>query len=109
MRGDRSVFSIRADGQPVGCVVLHDIDREKRSALVAYHVFETVHRDRRAGTMALRLLQDLVRAEGFVDELVVTTSADNVPSQRLATTCGFALRGPPREDPDGRCFVWTTS
>ncbi len=100
------LFEARIGAEAVAAVVLHDLDRERRSALVAYHVYEPSRRRRGVGTAALRAVQQIVTSEGELDELVVITSADNGASQRLAERCGCRPRRAPREGPAGLLYVW---
>src|SRR5206468_832313 len=49
-------FSVEHDGEVVGEIFLHDIDRVRREALVGYRIFRADQRHRGIGSTALGLL-----------------------------------------------------
>lgn len=101
-------FGITSSEVLVGQILLHDIGPGSCEGLIAYHLFTPVARGRGTATAALRLLQAHIERSHIVQRAVIITSADNLPSQRLALRCGFSFRGALREDPDGLVFVWST-
>jgi RimJ/RimL family protein N-acetyltransferase len=106
-RDDVYYFSIYQYRQPVGQMVLHDLNLSTGESLVAYHLFQVDLRRQGIGTTALRLLQQFVRETTRLSRLVIITSQDNLASQALARKCGFTYVGPSREDPvNGKVFVW---
>jgi RimJ/RimL family protein N-acetyltransferase len=106
-RDDVYYFAVLRNGEVVGQIMLHDIDRAGRTSLVGYHLFEPRFRDRGTGTVALRLLQQFVIRETNLIELIAITSRQNIASQTIARRCGFAYVGPSREDPvSGMVFRW---
>jgi ribosomal-protein-serine acetyltransferase len=106
-RDDVYLFAVLWRGTPVGQVLLHDIDWQAGTALVAYHLFEPRYRGRGIGTAALSLLVRFVHERTALRELVSITSRDNLASQRIAQKCGFVAAGTPREDPiDGVVHRW---
>ncbi|GAA3597480.1 GNAT family protein [Kribbella ginsengisoli] len=102
-------FGIFRSDVLVGQIFLHDRDDTLQEALVGYHLFTATNRGQGIGTRALRLLQRHVTDHLDLKRLIVITSRDNIPSQRLALTCGFALAGAPREDPTGLLYGWKVS
>ncbi|MFI5711179.1 GNAT family N-acetyltransferase [Kribbella sp. NPDC051620] len=100
-------FGILRSEVLVGQIFLHD--RHMNEALVGYHLFTAANRGQGIGTTALRLLQRHVTDHLDLQRLIVITSADNVPSQRLALRCGFTFVGSPREDPTGLLYDWKIS
>lgn len=90
----------------VGEILLHDISTEMGESLIAFHLFDPHMRGKGIGTRALTLLVEFVKAETALRQLVIITSRDNTPSQRIALKNGFHFAGPSREDPaDGMVFV----
>jgi RimJ/RimL family protein N-acetyltransferase len=108
---DESVyyFAVCENGRVVGQILLHDIDHENKTALVAYALFALSSRRRGIGTTMLKLLQRFVVEATTIEKLVIITSRDNVASQRIAEKCGFRFTGTSREDPvNGMVFEWET-
>ena len=106
-RRDISTFCIYQRGMPVGQISLHDIDLHTHESLVGYHLFLPDYRGHGIGTIALRLLQEHVRAVTTLTRLIVITSRDNLASQRIATKCQFHFAGLAREDPEHLLvFAW---
>ncbi|MGH2584082.1 MAG: GNAT family N-acetyltransferase [Dehalococcoidia bacterium] len=106
-RDDICYFAVLRNGEVVGQIVLHDIDRAGRTSLVGYHLFEPRLRGLGTGTAALGLLQQFVIRETDLTELIAITSRQNIASQTIARRCGFAYVGPSREDPvNGIVFRW---
>lgn len=100
-------FAILWDSVPVGQILLHDIDAQASSALVAYHLFEPRYRGRGIGAAALTLLVSFVREHTPLRELTIITSRDNLASRRIAQKCGFVEDGTPWEDPiNGVVYRW---
>lgn len=93
-------FAIEDDGNLVGEISLHDIDRDQRVALVGYRIFDPMHRGAGIGTAALRLLVAWATELGELDSVFVLTGLDNVASRRIAERAGFAYVGPAREERD---------
>jgi RimJ/RimL family protein N-acetyltransferase len=92
-------FSILVEGQLVGEIFLHDIGAERPdSALVGYALFESRFRGRGFGSEALGLLVSEVARGSELNQLVVITAADNVPSRRIAEKNGFVESGVAREN-----------
>jgi RimJ/RimL family protein N-acetyltransferase len=90
-------FGVTAFGRLVGQVLLHDLDRDARAALVGYHIFRIADRGSGIGTAALSLLcQSALDAEKL-RRLVAITGVENVASRRTAEKCGFVCIGPARE------------
>lgn len=90
----------------VGEIVLHDISVDTGESLIAFHLFEPHMRGKGIGTRALHLLVQFVKEEMPLRQLVIITSRENIPSQRIALKNGFHFAGPSREDPvDGMVFV----
>ena len=98
-RDDIYYFAIRWHGVPVGQILLHDIDWQASTALIAYHLFEPRYRGQGIGTAALTLLLSFAREQTPLRDLLIITSRDNLASRRLARRCGFVEAGAPREDP----------
>ena len=106
-RNDVYYFWMYANDEPVGDILLHDIDHASGESLVAYHIFAQANRGHGVGTVALRLLQRFVAAHTNLMTLVIITSDDNIASQTIAQRCGFVFVGAPREDPEhGMVFIW---
>jgi len=106
-RDDVYYFSIYHDRTLIGQILLHDIDEQARTSLVAYHLFEPSYRGRGIGTRALQLFVRFVSEHTNLSSLVIITSNDNIASQRIAQKCGFVHVGVPREHPrDGLVFRW---
>jgi len=103
-RDDVVLFEVTEDGNPVGQIFLHDIDRGQRESLVGYHLLANGDRDRGIGTEALALLVDYARADTDLERLIIITAGENHRSRRIAEKNGFAFVGPPKEDPTARCF-----
>ena len=102
-------FAVCENGKVVGQVLLHDIDHENKTALVAYALFQPGSRRRGTGTTMLKLLQRFVVEATAIEKLVIITSRDNPASQRIAEKCGFKFSGTSREDPvNGMVFEWET-
>jgi len=100
--------SIVVDDQLIGEIFLHDIGAERPdSSLVGYALFEPRFRGRGYGTEALRLLVSEVERGSELNELVLITAADNIPSRQIAEKNGFIESGISREDPNDVCFVWS--
>ena len=97
-------FVVQYLGQPIGQIMLHDIDRRKREALVGYHVFQPGDRERGYGTAALGALSEYALGELGLRRLVVITARDNAASRRIAAKAGFREVGPAREGPDLVCY-----
>lgn len=99
--------SIVAHDELVGEIFLHDIGAERPdSALIGYALFEPRFRGRGFGSEALRLLVSDVARGSELNELIVITAADNVPSRRIAEKNGFVESGGAREDPAAVCYLW---
>jgi ribosomal-protein-serine acetyltransferase len=106
-RPDIYYFCVYCGDALVGQILLHDIDREQRTSLIAYHLFEPHNRGRGIGTSALRLLLRFVVEQTDLATLIIITSRDNLASQRIAQKCGFRYVGASREDPvSGVVFEW---
>jgi RimJ/RimL family protein N-acetyltransferase len=103
---DIEYFAITSSGRPVGQIMLHDIDLPSGESLVGYHLFSGADRGQGIGTRALRLLQRHVAQRTTLRQLTIITTEDNLPSQALARTCGFADGGPAREGPPLLVFRW---
>jgi len=93
-------FGVEHDRRLVGQIVLHDIDRRRKDAMVAYHIFQPAGRGRGFGTGALRALCEYAFSDLGLLRLVIITSLDNAPSRRIAEKCGFRKLGPAREGPN---------
>ncbi len=93
-------FGIERGRRPVGQIVLHDIDRRAKEAMVAYHVFQPADRGHGTGTAALRALCNYAFRELGLRRLVIITSLDNVASRRIAEKCDFRELGPVHEGPE---------
>ena len=78
-------------------MLLHDLDRDARTALVGYHIFRTTDRGHGIGTAALSLVCASVLGETMLRRLVAITGVENVASRRIAEKCGFVCIGAPRE------------
>ena len=90
----------------VGEILLHDISTDTGESLIAFHLFDPHMRCKGIGTRALGLLVEYVKAETSLRQLVIITSRENTPSQRIALKNGFHFAGPSRESPeDGMVFV----
>ncbi|MAS35569.1 MAG: hypothetical protein CL610_16280 [Anaerolineaceae bacterium] len=101
-------FSVYAEQELVGQILLHDIDQTANEALVAYHLFQQCVRGQGVGTKMLTLLTQYVRTKTDLSRLIIITSRDNKASQRVAEKCGFRYLGTPREDPiNGVLYEWT--
>ena len=106
-RPDIYYFSVYCRDALVGQILLHDIDRERQTSLIGYHLFEPHHRGRGIGTRPLKLLVHFVVEETNLTTLIIITSRENLASQRVAEKCGFSFAGAPREDPvSGVLFAW---
>jgi RimJ/RimL family protein N-acetyltransferase len=90
-------FAISLVGQPVGQIMLHDIDRDAGVALVGYHIFRTADRGSGTGTMALRLISHHALATLGLRRLVAITGVENLASRRIAEKCGYVCTGAARE------------
>jgi RimJ/RimL family protein N-acetyltransferase len=99
-------FSISRQGQLVGHIFLHDMNRATGEALIGYHLFQPSYRGHGIGTKALRLLLRYVSEHTDFHHLVIITSEDNVASRRIAEKCGFTYTGPAREGPPLICYEW---
>lgn len=106
-REDIYYFAVYEGETFAGQIFLHDIDSEKGSALIGYHLRAPSFRGRGIGTAALRLLQQFVAQQTSLHTLVAITTRDNVASQSVATRCSFTYSGPSIEDPtNGMVFRW---
>lgn len=83
-------FAIEDEGDLVGEISLHDIERDQRVALIGYRIFDPTHPGRGIGTAALRLLVEWVTEIGDFDTVFILTRSDNVASRRIAEHAGFA-------------------
>ena len=93
-------FAIEDDGNLVGEISLHDIDRDQRVALIGYRIFDPMRRGAGIGTAALRLLVEWATELGEFDTVFALTGSGNVASRRIAEHAGFAYVGPAREGRD---------
>ena len=106
-REDILYFSIFLDQEPIGQIVLHDMNAQTGESLVAYHLFSLPVRGKGIGTRALHLLQSYVLRQTALKKLVIITSRDNAASQRIAQKCEFQYVGASREDPmNEMVFEW---
>jgi RimJ/RimL family protein N-acetyltransferase len=90
-REDILYFSIFIDQEPVGQILLHDLNIHAGESLVAYHLFRPELRGQGLGTLALRLLQTYVRAQTALKKLIIITSRDNLASQQIAGNVVFSM------------------
>ncbi len=103
-------FCIYLDDQPVGQILLHDIDWTSGESLIGYALFEPAQRGQGIGTQALRLLQHYVAEQQTLKQLFIITDVENLASQRVAHKCGFTLIGAAREDPGHLLvFAWSVA
>jgi RimJ/RimL family protein N-acetyltransferase len=93
-------FSVEHEGEVVGEIFLHDIDRARREALVGYRIFRADQRHRGIGSTALRLLVGWATETGGFDTLFALARSDNVASRRIAERAAFLYMGPAREGHD---------
>ena len=106
-REDILYFSIFLAEEPIGQILLHDLNAHTGESLVAYHLFMPHLRGQGIGTQALHLLQSYVRHQTSLKKLVAITSRDNLASQHIAQKCGFCYVGASIEDPvNGMVFEW---
>jgi RimJ/RimL family protein N-acetyltransferase len=106
-RDDIVYFAVLFRGELVGHILLHDWDRERRTSLVGYHLFEVRVRGQGIGTKALRLLQDYAVHHTDLRQLIAITSDDNFASRSIGRMNGFRESGPSREDAlHGVVMVW---
>ncbi len=103
-------FCIYLDDQPVGQILLYDIDWAKGESLIGYALFEPALHGRGIGTQALQLLQQYIVDQQTLKQLFMITDVENLASQQIARKCGFTLIGAAREEP-GRLlvFAWSVS
>ena len=107
---DELYFCIYLDEQPVGQILLHNIDWAKGESLIGYALFEPARRGRGIGPQALQLLQQYIADQQTLKQLFIITDVENLASQRVARKCGFALIGAAREDPGQLLvFAWSVS
>ena len=99
-------FSIFEAEKLVGQTYLHDIDHQTQEALVGYHLLWPELRGRGIGTQALRMLIDFVLDNMQLTRLIIITGTENIPSRRMAETCGFVDVGPAREGPHLVVYEW---
>ncbi len=103
-------FCIYLDEQPVGQILLHDMDWESGESLVGYALFDPSWRGRGIGTQALRLLQHYVVEQTTLKQLFIITDQENLASQGVARNCGFTLIGAAREDLNRLLvFAWSVA
>ena len=106
-REDILYFSIFRGQEPVGQILLHDLNVGTGESLIAYHLFDPQMRGQGIGTLALRLLQAHVLQQTALEKLVIITSRDNLASQTIARKCEFDYVGASREDPvNEMVFEW---
>jgi RimJ/RimL family protein N-acetyltransferase len=106
-REDILYFSIFQGQEPIGQILLHDVNPHTGESLVAYHLFMAQLRGQGIGTHALRLLQSHVLHRTDLKKLVIITSRGNLASQRIARKCEFDYIGTSREDPvNDLVFEW---
>ncbi|MDO8571043.1 MAG: GNAT family N-acetyltransferase, partial [Candidatus Daviesbacteria bacterium] len=98
---DNSVyyFAIYYKDELVGEIFLHDINQKTKEALLGYHLFNPDYRGKGIGTLALGLLQKIVKNEMNLSKLIIITGIDNVPSKKIAEKCNFKYVSPSWEDP----------
>ena len=86
-------FSIFLGRDPIGQILLHDLNMHTGESLVAYHPFDLQLRGRGLGTQALQLLKSYVLERTTLKKLIMITSRDNLASQKIALKCGFRYAG----------------
>ncbi|MDE6528310.1 MAG: GNAT family N-acetyltransferase [Muribaculaceae bacterium] len=82
----------QAENVAVGCVDLYDIDTRNRHAFVGIMIAREHRRNGYASEAMLQLADYCLTSLGL-HSLVAVVAADNTPSIRLFTRCGFTLRG----------------
>ncbi len=91
-------FGIFYRGKLVGEIFLHDIDINKKEALIGYHIFDPEVRGKGVGGLSLQLLVEHAKNDTELNKLVIITSSDNVASRKIAEKNGFKFSGPSWED-----------